>query len=183
MQCSGKIPFWGSISRIQGFSFRLLALFSFQYGEYLLGTFPQCTTKASKGNNLRSQSISFFKKITGKQQHRFNYLPGRTGMGLHYKQKSKMGNVQNQTGDTSNWHSFTRNTVYLSKTTCDPLVADLFLFCYERDFMTSLTDVKQAETIEEFKSTSRYLNDVLHIDNPYFDGQSYLSTWTAVIQS
>ena len=23
-----------------------------------------------------------------------------------------------------------------------PLVADLFLFCYERDFMTSLSDVK-----------------------------------------
>ena len=27
---------------------------------------------------------------------------------------------------------------------CAPLVADLFLFCYERDFMTSLSDVKQA---------------------------------------
>ena len=37
---------------------------------------------------------------------------------------------------------------------CAPLVADLFLFCYERDFMTSLSDVKQAEIIEAFKSTS-----------------------------
>ena len=27
-------------------------------------------------------------------------------------------------------------------TNCAPLVADLFLFCYERDFMTSLSDVK-----------------------------------------
>ena len=36
-----------------------------------------------------------------------------------------------------------------------PLVADLFLFCYERDFMTSLSDVKQTEIIETFKSTSR----------------------------
>ena len=35
-------------------------------------------------------------------------------------------------------------------TNCDPLVADLFLFCYERDFMTSLSDVKQAEIIEAF---------------------------------
>ena len=44
-------------------------------------------------------------------------------------------------------------------TNCAPLVADLFLhvFCYERDFMTSLSDVKQAEIIEAFKSTSRYL--------------------------
>ena len=30
-------------------------------------------------------------------------------------------------------------------TNCAPLVADLFLFCYERDFMTSLSDVKKAE--------------------------------------
>ena len=51
-----------------------------------------------------------------------------------------------------------------------PLVADLFLFCYERDFMTSLSDVKQAEIIEAFKSTSKYLDDLLHIDNPYFEG-------------
>ena len=51
-----------------------------------------------------------------------------------------------------------------------PLVADLFLFCYERDFMTSLSDVKQAEIIEAFKSTSRYLDDLLNIDNPYFEG-------------
>ena len=48
-------------------------------------------------------------------------------------------------------------------TNCDPLVADLFLFCYERDFMTSLSDVKQAEIIEAFKSTSRYLDDLLNI--------------------
>ena len=47
-------------------------------------------------------------------------------------------------------------------TDCDPLVAVLFLFCYERDFMTSLSDVKQAEIVEAFK----YLNDLLDIDNP-----------------
>ena len=55
-------------------------------------------------------------------------------------------------------------------TNCAPLVADLFLFCYERDFMTSLSDVKQAEIIEAFKSTSRYLDDLLNIDKPYFEG-------------
>ena len=55
-------------------------------------------------------------------------------------------------------------------TNCAPLLADLFLFCYERDFMTSLSDVKQAEIIEAFKSTSRYLDDLLNIDNPYFEG-------------
>ena len=55
-------------------------------------------------------------------------------------------------------------------TNCAPLVADLFLFCYDRDFMASLSHVKQAEIIEVFKSTSRYLDDLLNIDNPYFEG-------------
>ena len=54
-------------------------------------------------------------------------------------------------------------------TNCAPLVADLFLFCYERDFITSLSDVKQIEIIEAFNSTSRYLDDLLNIDNPYFE--------------
>ena len=40
-----------------------------------------------------------------------------------------------------------------------PLVPDLFLFCYEIDYMTFLSDVKQAEIVEAFKSTSRYLDD------------------------
>ena len=36
--------------------------------------------------------------------------------------------------------------------------------------MTSLSDAKQAEIIEAFKSTPRYLDDLLNIDNPYFEG-------------
>ena len=32
------------------------------------------------------------------------------------------------------------------------------------------TRFKQAEIIEAFKSTSRYLDDLLNIDNPYFEG-------------
>ena len=55
-------------------------------------------------------------------------------------------------------------------TNCAPLVADLFLFCYERDFMTSLSDNNQADIIEAFNSTSRYLDDLLNINNPYFEG-------------
>ena len=54
-------------------------------------------------------------------------------------------------------------------TNCAPLVADLFLFCYERDFMKSLSRENQADIIEAFKSTSRYLDDLLNIDNIYFD--------------
>ena len=50
------------------------------------------------------------------------------------------------------------------------LTADLFLFCYERDFMVSLSGGNQADVIEAFNSTSRYLDDLLNIDNPYFEG-------------
>ena len=35
-------------------------------------------------------------------------------------------------------------------TNCAPLVADLFLFCYERDFIMSLSDDKQADVIDAF---------------------------------
>ena len=54
-------------------------------------------------------------------------------------------------------------------TNCAPLIADLFLFCYERDFMLSLLEDNQSSVIEAFNSTSRYLDDLLNIDNNFFD--------------
>ena len=54
-------------------------------------------------------------------------------------------------------------------TNCAPLVADVFLFCYERDFMKYLSSDNQADVIKAFNSTSRYLDDLLNIDNPYFE--------------
>ena len=53
---------------------------------------------------------------------------------------------------------------------CAPLIADLFLFCYERDIMVSLSYNKEDEIIQAFNSTSRYLDDLLNIDNPNFEG-------------
>ena len=41
-------------------------------------------------------------------------------------------------------------------TNCASLVTYLFLFCYERDFMMSLSDDKQADVIDAFNTTSRY---------------------------
>ena len=54
-------------------------------------------------------------------------------------------------------------------TNCAPLVADLFLFCYERDFMKSITKEKRLDMIDAFNSTSRYLDDLLNIDNIHFE--------------
>ena len=54
-------------------------------------------------------------------------------------------------------------------TNCARLIADLFLFCYERDFMASMSCNKEADIIQAFNSKSRYLDDLLNIDNPYFE--------------
>ena len=55
-------------------------------------------------------------------------------------------------------------------TNCAPLVSDLFLYCYERDFMDTLNHDNQADVIKAFNSTSRYLDELLNIDYPYFEG-------------
>ena len=50
------------------------------------------------------------------------------------------------------------------------------MVCYVRDFMLSLLDNSQTDIIEALHSTSRYLDDLLNIDNPYFEkmvGQKY----------
>ena len=39
-------------------------------------------------------------------------------------------------------------------TICAPYVADLFLFCYDRDLMLSLSDDNLSEVIEAFNSIS-----------------------------
>ena len=57
-------------------------------------------------------------------------------------------------------------------TNCAPLVADLFLFCNERDFMISLSDDKQADVINAFNTISRYLEDILNTNNVYFDNMA-----------
>ena len=56
-------------------------------------------------------------------------------------------------------------------TNCAPLVADLFLYCYERDFMLGLKSGSQADIISAFNHTSRYLDDILniHVGNTYSD--------------
>ena len=52
-----------------------------------------------------------------------------------------------------------------------PLVADLFLFCYESDFMKSLTTEKNgmSDLIDACNSSSRYLDDLLNIYNIHFE--------------
>ena len=63
----------------------------------------------------------------------------------------------------------------LMGTNCAPLVADLFQLSNERDFMMSLSDDEQADIIDALNTTSRYLDDILNINNVYFDTMVYKS--------
>ena len=47
------------------------------------------------------------------------------------------------------------------------MVADLFLLCNERDFKMYLSDDKQTDIIDAFNTSSRYLDDILNINNVY----------------
>lgn len=50
---------------------------------------------------------------------------------------------------------------------CAPLIDDLLLFFYERDFMASLPYNKR---LDLFKYLTLHLNDLLNIDNPFLEG-------------
>ena len=54
-------------------------------------------------------------------------------------------------------------------TNCAPLIADLFLCCYERDFMSDLHKSKRPDLKDMFNDTSRYLDDIFTIVNPEFE--------------
>ena len=54
-------------------------------------------------------------------------------------------------------------------TNCAPLIADLFLCCFERGFMLSLDRNYQADVITAFNITYRYLDDILNLENPLID--------------
>ena len=54
-------------------------------------------------------------------------------------------------------------------TYCAPLIADLFLYCYESDFMSDLHKSKRHDLIDMFNDTSRYIDDIFTIDNPDFE--------------
>ena len=55
-------------------------------------------------------------------------------------------------------------------TNCTLVVADLFLYCYERNFMDFLNHENQADFIEASNSTSRSLDELMNINNPHFEG-------------
>ena len=61
-------------------------------------------------------------------------------------------------------------------TNCAPLVADIFLYSYEAEFIQSLLSTWRIQLASRFNFTYRYIDDVLSINNPEFEnylGQMY----------
>ena len=61
-------------------------------------------------------------------------------------------------------------------TNCAPLLADIFLYSYEAEFMQSLLSAGKKRLASQFNFTYRYIDDVLSINNPDFEnypGQKY----------
>ena len=55
-------------------------------------------------------------------------------------------------------------------TNCAPLLADLFLYSYEVEFVQSLLKVGKKHLAPQFNFTYRYINDVLSLKNTKFAG-------------
>ena len=61
-------------------------------------------------------------------------------------------------------------------TNCAPLLADIFLYSYEAEFIQSLLSPGKKRLASQFNFTYRYIDDVLSINNPDFEnylGQMY----------
>ena len=61
-------------------------------------------------------------------------------------------------------------------TNCAPVLADIFLYSYEAEFMQSLLSTGRKRLASQFNITYRYIDDVLSIKNPDFEnylGQMY----------
>ena len=61
-------------------------------------------------------------------------------------------------------------------TNCTPLLADIFLYSYEAEFIQSLVSTGWKRLASQYNITYNYIDDVLSISNPDFEnylGQMY----------
>ena len=53
-------------------------------------------------------------------------------------------------------------------TNCAPLLADLFLYSYEAEFIQTLIKSGKRNVAKSFRFTNKYIDGVLSINNPKF---------------
>ena len=54
-------------------------------------------------------------------------------------------------------------------TNCAPILADVFLYSYEAEFIQSLVSTGKKQSASRFNLTNRYIEDVLFINHPEFE--------------
>ena len=59
-------------------------------------------------------------------------------------------------------------------TNCAPLLADLFLYSYEAEFIQGLMQKKQKKLAQSFNFSFRYIDDVSSLNNPHFKDYLHL---------
>ena len=59
-------------------------------------------------------------------------------------------------------------------TNCAPLLADIFLYSYEAEFIQSLLSTGRKQLASRLNFTYRYIDDVLSTNNPEFENYMYL---------
>ncbi len=69
---------------------------------------------------------------------------------------------------------FNNKSAFQLGTNCVPLLADLFLYSYETEFLQNLVRNKRMKDAISFNFTYRYIDDVLSINNPSFPKWFYL---------
>ena len=55
------------------------------------------------------------------------------------------------------------------RTNCAPLLADIFLYSYEAEFIQTLLSADKKHLASRFNYICRYIDDVLSINNPEFE--------------
>ena len=64
---------------------------------------------------------------------------------------------------------YSANNIVPIGTNCAPLLADIFLYSYEAEFIQSLLSTGRKQLASRFNFTYRYIDDVLFINNPEFE--------------
>ena len=140
--------FWS----VKDFSQVLCKLKSRGFGAISLSTFDFSTLYTTL------DLLEFAFKMSSKMKAHC-FLSKKTFFTSTYHKIYKLWSCQNESGASSyllvNMYIIF-SIKYLIGTNCAPLVSDLFLFCYERDFMTSLSDDDQADMFEAYNTTSKY---------------------------
>ena len=143
----------------------------------LYTTIPHSTLK-SRLEDLITRS--FFNK-NGTRRYKYIVVNEHNNSTYFVKEYSNANNKYTE-GDIISMINFLIDNIYVELggqifrqtigipmgTNCAPLLADLFLYSYEAEFIQQLLANKKKNIAQKFNHTFRYIDDVLSLSNPSF---------------